>query len=181
MRMLDDYLGEAAVAMPARHLVCLVCVHGGLDCPLIGKDRAAEVLARLKADPTATIRLDSDAECIPHYATLADGDFAAIDPTDVFNRKRDLDVLQRLGLVPGSIRRARYLVELLFERIETPDGICAYDTPGWEGCPMARSGAYESVRAKGWQELVYRRSEAGIAATRSGSARPATSLCARTT
>jgi len=47
----------------------------------------------------------------------------------------------------------------LFVKIETPCGICAYDTSGWEGCPLAKSGAYESVRSKGWQEVVYLRSE----------------------
>jgi hypothetical protein len=163
MQMLDDNLGQATVTMPARHLLCLGCVHGGLDCPLITKDRASDILARLKSDPTVTVKLESDAECLPHYGTVTDDDYAATDSHDVFNRKRDLDVLQRLGLVPGSIRRARYLVELLFERIETPDGICAYDTPGWEGCPLARSGVYESVRTKGWQEIVYLRSDAEMA------------------
>jgi len=68
-------------------------------------------------------------------------------------------VLQRLGLVPGDTRRSRFLYELLFQRIETPNGLCAYDTPGWEGCPLARGGAYESVRAKGWKAVVYCRSD----------------------
>jgi hypothetical protein len=85
--------------------------------------------------------------------------YANLDPADVLNRKRDLDVLQKLGLVPGSTRRARYLYTLLFERIATPDGICAYDTPGWEGCSLARDGAYESVRDRGWDAVVYRRSD----------------------
>ena len=164
--MREDNLGQAAITMSARHLLALACVRGGLNCPLMAMDQAADILARLKKDPTITIKLYSNADCLPHYSTLSDDDWAAIDPEEVLNRKRDLDVLQRLGLVPGSIRRARYLIELLFERIETPDGICSYDTLRWKGCSLARSGAYESVRAKGWQELVCWRSKDEMAEVR---------------
>jgi hypothetical protein len=166
MKKLDDGLGKPVVHMRAHQLLCIVCVQGGLECPLMDRGGAREVLAQLKRDPTVTIQLESDAECVPHFSTLSADEHAQPDCEDVFNRKRDLDVLQRLGLVPGSIRRARYLIELLFERVATPDGICAYDTPGWEGCPLARSGSYESVRAKGWQEIVYHRTEKEMAELR---------------
>ncbi|MBI3921275.1 MAG: hypothetical protein HY318_07655, partial [Armatimonadetes bacterium] len=33
------------------------------------------------------------------------------------------------------------------------------DTPGWEGSPLAKSGSYESVREKGWAEVVYSRTD----------------------
>jgi hypothetical protein len=120
----------------------------------------------VKRDPTVTLQLTSNADEIPYYTALGPEDYAPTDPDEVFNRKRDLDVLQRLGLVPGDVRRARYLYTLLFERIATPDSICAYDTPGWEGCPLARNGAYESVRAKGWSAVVYNRSEEEMRAYR---------------
>jgi len=42
--------------------------------------------------------------------------------------------------------------------VETLNGICAYDTPGWEGCPVARGGVYERVRDEGWQALAGHRS-----------------------
>ena len=100
-------------------------------------------------DPTVTIRLCSDADCVPHYTWLSDADYTARDPAEVINRKRDLDVLQKLGLGPGDTRRARYLIETLFERIATPWGLCAFDTPGWEGCEFARSGAHERAPRDG--------------------------------
>lgn len=155
-----DGLGQAALAMRAHQLLSTVCVRGGLDCPLLERPRAEEILRRLKEDPTLTIQLASPADEVPHYTALGAEDYGLAHMEEVFNRKRDLDVLQRLGLVPGDIRRARYLYTLLFERIATPDGICAYNTPGWEGCSLARSGAYESVRVQGWSALVYARSEA---------------------
>jgi len=121
-------------------------------------DHAQRVLQEIGTNPAAAITLASDAEVLPHYECLTDEHYAAMGPESVLNRKRDLDVLQRLGLAPGDTRRSRYLYTLLFERIETLDGLCAYDTPGWEGCPIARTGVYESVRGQGWQAMVYVRS-----------------------
>lgn len=166
----DDGLCGAVVAIDARHLLSTVCAAGGVDCPLIEKKRAREILERTRRDPTAAIRLESDADTLPHYRAMEQHGFADLDPTHVFNRKRDLDVLQRLGLCPGDTRRARYLYELLFERIATPDGICAHDTPNWQGCPHARSGAYERVRGQGWQAMVYHRTAEEMAEARRKSA-----------
>jgi hypothetical protein len=156
----------AVITMQARHLLSTVCIGGGADCPLLSKSEAESILSAVKSDPTVTIQLTSTADEISHYTAVDWNTSVAIDPASVFDRKRDLDVLQRLGLVPGSIRRSRYLYELLFARIQTPFGICAYDTPGWEGCPLARNGAYERVRAKGWQAIVYVRSQEEMRAYR---------------
>ncbi len=158
-KMLADGLSDApALELPARQLLGAVCACGGAACPLFATPAAAlALLARVKADPALAIRLTSDADRIPHYTHLGADDYPALDREGVLNRQRDLGVLQRLGLAPGDTRRARYLYELLFQRVETPWGICAYDTPNWEGCALARSGAYERVRAQGWTALVYDR------------------------
>ncbi len=162
----NDGLCHAPFTIQARQLPGLVCFLGGVECPLIGKEQAQAILGVLRSDPTTAIRLESNADEIPHYSLLSDDDYARMDRGDVFNRKRDLDVLHRLGLAPGDTRRARYLYELLFERVETLDGLCAYDTPGWEGCPHARSGAYERVRGQGWQAVVHARSDEEMRAYR---------------
>ncbi len=151
-----DGLCNPAVTLQARQLLGLVCVRGGAPCPLIDGGEARGVLERLAKDSTLSIRLCSNAEELAHYTATLD---RRPDPVDAFNRKRDLDVLQRLGLCPGDTRRGRYLIELLFERIETPVGICAFDTEGWEGCELAHQGAYEGVRGRGWREIVYCRSD----------------------
>ena len=161
LKMIDGSLCDApAIEIPARQLLGTVCVAGGKQCPLFeSQEDALEVLKVVKQDPAASVRLTSDADRVPHYTLLETDDYVRLDREGVLNRKRDLEVLQRLGISPGDTRRARYLYELLLQRVDTPVGICAYDTPGWEGCPLARSGAYESVRAKGWQEIVFDRSE----------------------
>ena len=168
LKMLDDSLSDApAIEIAARHLLGTVCVAGGAECPLFTKkEDALEALKIVKEDPTASIRLISDADRVPHYTMLEDEDFAHLNREGVLNRKQDLDVLQRLGLSPGDTRRARYLYELLLKTVETPVGICAHDTPGWEGCPLAHSGVYESVRAKGWKEIVYDRPQQDMSEAR---------------
>jgi hypothetical protein len=155
----NDGLCNPVVTIRPYQLLSTVCVLGGAKCPLMEAGKAAGVLDKVKTDPTTTIRLESNVDEIPRYTSMGPADHASPDTQDVLNRKRDLDVLQRLGLVPGDTRRARYLYELLFSRIETPDNICAYKTKGWEGCSLAHSGAYESVHAKGWMAVVYNRSE----------------------
>ena len=170
-KMLDDCLCNPTITMRPCELLGTVCVQGGVDCPLIAAPRAREVLDHVGRDPTVAIALVSPADRIPHYTAVKAEDWGHADPDEVFNRKRDLDILHFLGLVPSSVRRSRYLYTLLFERIESPDGICAYDTPGWEGCPHARSGAYEGVRAKGWKAVVHDRSEAEREEFRTRSAR----------
>ncbi len=168
----DGLCDPPEIEIPARQLLGAVCVIGGADCPLFqSKADAVAIIDHIRRDPTVTIRLASDADRIPHYQTLAEEDYVALDRNAVFDRKRDLDVLQRLGLIPGDTRRARYLYELLFERVETASFMCAYDTPGWEGCPSARSGIYESVRNRGWSALVYTRSDDERAKSREESAR----------
>ncbi len=169
MTLMNDGLCNPAITLDARQLVGLVCRKAGAACPLIDAARAREVLDPLAHDPTAAIRLTSDADRVPHYTALTPEQEQELADT-ALDRKRDLDVLQRLGLCPGDTRRARWLFELLFKRIETLDGLCAHDTPGWEGCPIAKQGVYESVREKGWREIVYCRSDDERAAYRERSA-----------
>ena len=151
----SDGLCTPQVTIEARQLLGLICRKGGADCPLISEERAEELLRLLAESPALAIRLTSDADCLPHY-TQVEG---PADPQDAMNRMRDLKVLQRLGLCPGDTRRSRYLIEALFQRVPSCEGICACEEPGWEGCELAHSGAYESVRDAGWREVVYCRTD----------------------
>jgi hypothetical protein len=80
----------------------------------------------------------------------------------LFNEKRDLDVLQRLGLVPGATRPALELLERLFRNISAVQGICGYPTATaahWRGCPEADSGHYERGLAGGLAGVIPARDE----------------------
>jgi len=168
MKKMRDGISQAKIVIRPHHLLCAVCTLGGVECPLLGKDRIDYILKQVSHDATLRIKLVSNADEVAYFREIQPEDYAKMDTQEIFNRKRDLDVLQKLGLVPGDIRRARYLYTLLFERIKTPQGICAYAPPypprtqggdGWEGCPHANSGAYEKVREKGFAAVVYLRSE----------------------
>jgi hypothetical protein len=161
-----DGLCAASLTIRAHQLLSLVCILGGAKCPLMEAPKARRLLQRLSEDPSVAIRLRSNADEISHYSKLGPAARLPADNQEVLNRKRDLDVLQRLGLAPGDTRRARYLYELLFERIASPKNICAYDTPGWEGCALAQAGAYEKVRAQGWSAVVHARTQQECAQSR---------------
>ena len=156
---LTDDLLHPKLELRACQLLGVVCRKGGVECPLICDEDARAFLDAVERDPSLAIRLTTPVDQLPHYTMQTPADEAALQ-ADALDRKRDLDVLQQLGLMPGDTRRARWLFELLFQRIATPDGICAYDTPGWEGCPYARSGAYASVRERGPHAVVYQRPQA---------------------
>jgi len=157
MKKFTDGISKADIEIRPYQLLSTVCFLGGVECPLFEKDTIINILKRVGNDPALRIRLVSDVDQIPYYRDIEPDDCVQIDK--VFNRKRDLDVLQKLGLVSGDTRRARYLYELLFQRIKTPNGICSYNTPGWEGCPYAYSGAYESIINKSFTAIVYMRSD----------------------
>ncbi|MGD8239929.1 MAG: hypothetical protein PVH68_15340, partial [Armatimonadota bacterium] len=87
---LSDGLGKAVITMQARQLLGTVCVLRGADCPLLEGGRAREILDQVRRDPTVTIRLESNADEIPYYQALGPDAYAAQDPREVLNRKRDL-------------------------------------------------------------------------------------------
>jgi hypothetical protein len=154
MKNFSDGISKADIEIRPYQLLSTVCFLGGVECPLSEKDMIINILKQVGNNPALRIRLLSDADEIPYRDVKDD-----LHIDQIYNRKRDLDVLQKLGLVPGDTRRARYLYELLFQRITTPKGICSYNTHGWEGCPHADSGAYESIINKSFSAIVYMRSD----------------------
>jgi len=133
------------------HLLCTVCLRGGCDSPPPGKERIQRILDQVKCNRETSIIL----ECPTHplyYQDIASEEYFQDVKKELYNRKKDLDMLQRLGLIPGSRRPAWYLYGLLLKRIPTVEGICAYNTvisTEWEGCPHAKSGYYERARKEG--------------------------------
>jgi hypothetical protein len=127
-------------------LPCLVCA--------IGEGSGARSNEKLKPVPEA-IRGNPD---IPVTLVCNVGDvFVYQDPgpkddspgSADFNRKRDLEVLQRLDLPPGITLPARIILHRLWDRIESMSGICDDEevtSEVWKGCPKARSGFYEKGR-----------------------------------
>ena len=79
-----------------------------------------------------------------------------------FNRKRDLDILQRMNWAPGTVLPARTAFTSILKHITTCSGICSYDivtSEVWRGCPKAKSGSYEKGREKGIKAIITPRTE----------------------
>lgn len=137
-------------------LVCLVCRLGAPP----GRRRAAPTLDRLqrriKEDPNRPLQLVCNVDGIYRYQNPG----RRLDSTGgaLFNEKRDLDILQRMGMAPGDTRPARDLIERLLQSIHTTKDLCGYSggqaTPAWRGCPQALRGAFERGSAKAFARLI---------------------------
>lgn len=72
------------------------------------------------------------------------------------DRKKDLEVFQRLGLVPGDVLPAEKLISLIYDKLPTVKGICEYGastSPEWDACSGVYSGMYELRHKKGLFEI----------------------------
>jgi len=140
-------------------LLCIVCSLGEGDS--VSKEaQVSELLVSIRNNPDVPVALRCNAGDVFFYQDPGTDDDTSEGPE--FNRKRDLDILQRLDLAPGSILPARILLGRLFKAIRSVSGICGYDTvtsEAWRGCPRAKSGCYEKGHAKGIQAIIPPRSQ----------------------
>jgi hypothetical protein len=128
-------------------LLCIVCAIGDGDFSDPRYMRIKEALDAIREDPDMPITLRCNAHSV--YAYQDAGTEGDTPEGAEYNRKRDLDVLQKLDLPPGSTLPARTLFIHLLKGIKAVSGICDYDaitSDAWKGCHLARSGNYE----KGW-------------------------------
>ena len=136
-------------------LMCMVCKTGAGWTPEEDGGKLADIVraVRERRDIPVTLRCSVDSG----YRYQNPGRTEDTPEGDLFNEKRDLDVLQRLGLVPGATRPALELFERLFENISSTQGICGYaeiTSEAWRGCRDAGSGNYERGHAKGIHSVI---------------------------
>jgi len=140
-------------------LLCVVCSVG----ESAAADRNGKV-ERLKAavreHPDRPITVTCNAGDVYAYQDPGTAD-DTLEGRD-FNRKRDLDILQRMNWPPGITLPARTAFSCLLKRITTVAGLCGYDavtSEAWKGCPKAQSGHYERGHQKGIDALIPPRTE----------------------
>jgi len=107
------------------HLLCLCCLFGsgGMGTPL-EEDNLVEIAAKMRQEPEIPV-------------TLVEGCCMVCDPCPAFDAERhmchfmfvkdqlkDLRVLHRLGLAPGTTLPARNLFKLLYEKVKSTSEIC---------------------------------------------------------
>ena len=119
-------------------LMCYVCTLGETGSrPTQG--RLGAIRDAIASDPDTPITLVCNAGSI--FSFQDPGTQEDTPEGADFNLKRDMDILHKMDLVPGSTLPARMMFLRLLDRISTSAGICGYDTvtsPAWQG-PARRS------------------------------------------
>ena len=135
-------------------LLCVVCRNGGADEAHVSP-RAAEIAAWVAAAPDAPLAIVCNAGDVYRYQDP--GAAEDMHGSEEFNRKRDLDILQKTNWPPGIALPARTAFLSLLSRIGTVAGVCGYETvtaEAWQGCPNAHGGGYERGRELGVGAII---------------------------
>lgn len=131
-----------SVVMRPYQLLCSICN--------IGQDNISADSEKIKAireNPDRPVTLVCNAGDI--FAYQDPGTSEDMHGSFEFNRKRDLEILQRMDLPPGITLPGRILLHRIWDRIESVKGICDCGDDSSEsckGCPKAGSGFYEKGR-----------------------------------
>ncbi|MBQ3343689.1 MAG: DUF1284 domain-containing protein [Kiritimatiellae bacterium] len=146
-------------------LLCTVCSLGADDASLSPHyARAMEIREAIRKNPDVPVTLSCQVGAI--YSFQDSGTSEDTPEGEEYNRKRDFEVLEILGLPPGSTLPARALFELLMKGLPSISGICGYGKAtgeAWKGCPMAETGNYENGYCKGVKALIPPRDEKQMA------------------
>ncbi len=155
----------AGLTIRPYQLMCTICSMGEVqdDTPK-QYEKARRILETVRRNPDAPITLVCNAG--PLYAYQDSGTGDDTPESEEFNRKRDLDILQILGMAPGCTLPARALFTTLLKGVRTVSDICAYGPAtgdAWKGCLKAQSGNYERGCQKGIEALAAPRTEEEMA------------------
>lgn len=137
-------LNENIICLWPQHLLCMRCMNGGGKLPFMEKHGLLEKYEKIISNPDIHIRLTGAFDEIGARTPV----FYEQTPQE---RKRDLDVLQKLGLAMGDTRIARDLFALIDMRIQGVEQICSYNTEYtevWRECELARTSLYEEGKVK---------------------------------
>jgi hypothetical protein len=156
---------QTPLAIRPYQLLCTVCSLGeeGKD-PAEQYEKGRQIRDAIRKNPDMPVTLVCSAGAL--YAYQDSGTKEDTPESQEFNRKRDLDVLQILGLAPGCTLPARALFKTLLMGVSTVSGICGYGTVtgnAWKGCPKAACGNYERGCEKGINALITPRTEEEMA------------------
>lgn len=147
--------GFSTLALRPYQLMCMVCRLGAGCTDDLGDPRLTAILKAVRQDPKLPLTLRCNVDTVYRYQNP--GHAEDTPEGELFNAKRDLDIIQKLGLVPGDTRPAIDMFERLLARIPHSRGICGYPTrtsDTWRGCAQAGSGKYEKGRELGIKVII---------------------------
>lgn len=141
----DEISGEhglkAGIALRPYQLLCAICSIGAGN---IEGDNSK--INSIRKNPDIPVTLHCNAGDTFAYQDPGPADDA--HGSAEFNRKRDLEILQRIDL-PGVTLPARIILHRIWDRIESVSGICDNEevtSDAYKGCPKASSGFYKKGR-----------------------------------
>jgi hypothetical protein len=162
----SDLTGPDAESIPVRahHLLCAVCVAGGCETAPCGLEALQQLRDAMWEYPFVPLKVIADIELNrAHYLAIhtAGGERELPDDygnraADYANRRRDLEVCRRLGIVPGAVMPAYVLYKTLFARLQNITPVCASadtNSQEWPNCPHASAGYYERVACAEYASL----------------------------
>ncbi len=136
-------------------LMCIFCKSSG-GFKDTGRDRKLKtILDKIKKDPDRPLTLVCNVSS--NYSYQNPGKADDTPQGHLYNVKRDIDILQIMGLVPGITMPARSLMEKLLSKIKTSGEVCgcaSKDSMIWKGCEKADSGDYEIARNIGMNAVI---------------------------
>jgi hypothetical protein len=147
--------GFPTLAVRPYQLMCIICRIGAGCTDDLGNPRLNTILKAVRQDPKVPLTLRCNVDTVYRYQNP--GHAEDTSEGELYNAKRDLDIIQKLGLVPGDTRPAIDMLERLLAKIPQARGICGYPTQTsdtWRGCAQARSGNYEKGRERGIKALI---------------------------
>lgn len=135
-------LFDKTIFLRPYQLLCMICSVGGGNT-----NTDNEKMQLIKENPDLPVTLVCNAGDIFSYQDPGHAD--DLHGNVEFNRKRDLEILQRIDLPPGITLPARIILHRMWDRIETVSGICdcsEMNSKKCVGCPLATSEYYKKGR-----------------------------------
>ena len=160
---MDSMKERTSLVIRPYQLLCLVCSLGEEDAAR-RDERVEGIKQAVREHPDVPTTLHCNAGDV--YAHQDPGTSDDTPEGADYNRKRDLEILQRMNWPPGITLPARTAFTCLIKTITSVTGICAYDavtSASWQGCPKAGCGNYERGREKGIAAIIPARSEEEMA------------------
>jgi hypothetical protein len=120
----------------------------------LGNPRLTFILSSVRQNPALPLTLRCNVSTA--YAYQNPGHDLDTPQGELYNARRDLRILQRLGLVPGDTRPAIELFRRLLENVESARGILWFDevtSNAWAGEPRERCH-YVAGRALGLEAII---------------------------
>jgi hypothetical protein len=163
---------KTAIDVRPYQVMCLICRLGKEDNSNYYFDEALDVLQKaVKADLNQPLALCCNVESTFDFQNP--GKELDTPEGELFNLRRDLTILQRLGLTPGGVYPASDLIRLFMNELKDCQDVCGAPdlaVEQWKGCKFAHSGNYERGLKDAIKKLTTIRSDVELTASKQESA-----------